>query len=100
MAIVRQSLADARFAPENGQIADISIGPLRAMTRTTAQFSINHLGGMQKHRWPDLGEQATLRRVRVGLERDDFSSNRHPALASCLSMIFSENRCPLFGIML
>jgi hypothetical protein len=53
------------------------------------------------------------------LERDDFSLNRHPtllfgrmilseksatfrdhALASCLSMISSENRCTLFGIML
>jgi hypothetical protein len=34
------------------------------------------------------------------LERDDFSSNRHPALASYLSMIFPENRFPLFGIML
>src|SRR6516165_9216820 len=34
------------------------------------------------------------------LERDDFSSNHHPALALCLSMIFSENRFPLFGIML
>src|SRR5215211_1739258 len=33
-------------------------------------------------------------------ERDDFSSNRHHALALCWSMIFSENRCPLFGIML
>src|SRR5215510_4214900 len=29
-----------------------------------------------------------------------FSSNRHPALAYCWSMIFSENRYPLFGIML
>src|SRR5882762_5613661 len=28
------------------------------------------------------------------LERDDFSSNRHPALSFCLSMIFSENRYP------
>src|ERR1700737_2039006 len=28
------------------------------------------------------------------LERDDFSSNRHPALLLCLSMIFSENRYP------
>src|SRR5581483_942928 len=28
------------------------------------------------------------------------SSNRHPALARCLSMILSENRYPLFGIML
>src|SRR5262245_724299 len=33
-------------------------------------------------------------------ERDDFSSNRHSALAYCWSMIFSENRYPLFGIML
>ncbi len=30
-------------------------------------------------------------------ERDDFSSNRHPALSFCLSMIFSENRCPPIG---
>src|SRR5271166_5961327 len=28
------------------------------------------------------------------LERDDFSSNRDPALSFCLSMIFSENRYP------
>jgi hypothetical protein len=34
------------------------------------------------------------------LDRNDFSSNRHPDLVSCLSMIFSENRFPLFGIML
>src|SRR5437879_13182709 len=32
-------------------------------------------------------------------ERDDFSSKRHPA-RSLLSMIFSENRYPLFRIML
>jgi len=36
----------------------------------------------------------------AGLERGDFSSNHHPASASCWSMIFSENRLPLFGIML
>src|SRR5262249_38924400 len=34
------------------------------------------------------------------LKRDGFSSNRHPALGYCWSMMFSENRCPLFGIML
>src|SRR5262249_24881680 len=34
------------------------------------------------------------------LKRDDLSSNRHPALAFCLSLIFSENRSTLFGIML
>jgi hypothetical protein len=34
------------------------------------------------------------------LERDDFSSNRHLALCVCLRVIFSENRYPLFRIML
>jgi hypothetical protein len=40
------------------------------------------------------------------LKRDEFSLNRHPALAICLNMIFPEpkvraceNRFPLFGIM-
>jgi hypothetical protein len=31
---------------------------------------------------------------------DDFSSNRYPAIVCRLSMIFSENRQPLFGVML
>ena len=35
-----------------------------------------------------------------GLERDELSFDQHPALAFCLSMIFSENRIPLFRIML
>jgi hypothetical protein len=30
------------------------------------------------------------------LERDELWFDRHPALAFCLSMIFSENRIPLF----
>jgi hypothetical protein len=33
-------------------------------------------------------------------ERDDFSSNRHPALALRWSMMFSGNRSPLFAITL
>ncbi|MBZ0138977.1 MAG: hypothetical protein K8H87_04285 [Pseudorhodoplanes sp.] len=37
---------------------------------------------------------------RSRLKRDDFSPNRHLALAFCLSMIFSENRFSRFGIML
>jgi len=32
--------------------------------------------------------------------RDAFGWNRYRALALCLSMIFSENRFPLFRIML
>jgi hypothetical protein len=39
-------------------------------------------------------------RLPAVLAWDDFSSNRHPVLTSSLSMIFSENRHPLFGIML
>ncbi len=39
-------------------------------------------------------------RVERRLEHDDVSSNRHHALSFCLSMIFSENRCPLFRVML
>jgi len=34
------------------------------------------------------------------VERDDLSSNHHPALHYWMSTIFSENRHPLFGIML
>ena len=37
---------------------------------------------------------------RTAPERDDFSSNRDLAPASCLSMTFSENRCTLFRVML
>jgi hypothetical protein len=35
----------------------------------------------------------------IASEPDDFSSNRHHALTSSW-IIFSGNRCPLFGIML
>jgi hypothetical protein len=31
------------------------------------------------------------------LERDELWLDRHPALAFCLSMIFSENRIPPIG---
>jgi hypothetical protein len=41
-----------------------------------------------------------LRKRRSSLKRNGFSLNRYFALAHCLSMIFSENRFPLIGIML
>jgi len=37
--------------------------------------------------------------VMRGFERDDISSNRHPALTLCWRMILSENRFTLFGLM-
>jgi hypothetical protein len=48
----------------------------------------------------ELKRAAVAGEEETPLERDDFSSNRHPALSFCLSMIFSENRYPLFRIML
>ena len=42
--------------------------------------------------WPSGRNEPSTRRP---LERDDFSSNRHAALTSYLSMIFSKTRCPL-----
>jgi hypothetical protein len=45
-------------------------------------------------------ELGAFSRPGARLERDDFSSKRHTAPAYCGSMIFSENRFPLFGIML
>src|SRR5882757_4712381 len=39
-------------------------------------------------------------RLKNALERDDFLRIVVPALSFCLSMIFPENRCPLFRIML
>src|SRR5712691_7457573 len=47
-----------------------------------------------------LAFRAATARQATPLERDDDSSNRHPVPAYCWSMIFSENRYPLFGIML
>jgi hypothetical protein len=47
-----------------------------------------------------LDDVATRRRIGARLlKRDAFSSNRHLALGYCWSMMFSENRYPLFGIM-
>ncbi|PPQ20284.1 hypothetical protein CV770_05870 [Bradyrhizobium sp. AC87j1] len=40
------------------------------------------------------------RSAAMPLKRDAIRMNRHRALGCCLSMIFSENRCALFRIML
>ena len=56
------------------------------------------LGGLPHRRTLGRPVAVELRRLtkldgtRTALEHDDFSSSCHPALASCWSMIFSENR--------
>jgi hypothetical protein len=47
-----------------------------------------------------FGPRATRSATIPAPERDEIELNRHPALTFCLSMIFSENRFSLFGIML
>ena len=52
---------------------------------------------------PDMREMREFHEAETlpaGLERDELWLDRNPALAFCLSMIFSENRFPLFRIML
>jgi hypothetical protein len=59
---------------------------------------MNAMGGLPAAH--SFFSQEASRRSRDPLKRDDFSSNHHRALTSCWSMVFSENRYPLFGIML
>jgi hypothetical protein len=55
-------------------------------------------GTPQSARLDTAGQRAPPDGSRLG--RDAFWLNQHRALSFCLSMIFSENRCPLFRIML
>src|SRR5262249_52460493 len=64
---------------------------------TRATRNVRELGGHDIARG-EFG--AAQRDVEQRPERDDFSSIRHHALAYWWSMIFSENRYRLFGIML
>jgi hypothetical protein len=48
---------------------------------------------------PRAGSARQLDARDASLERDGIRLNHHRALASCLSMIFSENRYTLFRIM-
>jgi hypothetical protein len=41
-----------------------------------------------------MGPDGSRKRDNLALERDELWFDRHPALAFCLSMIFSENRIP------
>jgi hypothetical protein len=93
---------------------------------TTNALIDSQVGGSCEFRFPAAGFHASVRVIRNskdlgsiicspatsntifarhcptawGFERDDFSSNRHPALSFCSRMIFSKNRYPLFRIML
>jgi len=78
----------------------LAVGALYGSTRRAAGPLARSGPGARRqkqHRWYGV---PGVRRGTTQLERDDFSSNRHPALAFCLSKIFSENRFPLFRIML
>jgi hypothetical protein len=71
-----------------------------ARPKCTALLSI--MSGRAPRRRAPAGWRSKTERLQAisCLERDEIELNRHPAPAFCLSMIFSESRFPLFGIML
>jgi hypothetical protein len=56
-------------------------------------------GSIAREPRPEPGARISANQNSPPLKRDSSSSNRHRALAYCLRMIFSENRCTLFRIM-
>ena len=76
----------------------------RQVERTLAATAAERERGCAQHNdGPSRAGQAVMTghdEFPNALERDDDSSNRHLALSFCLSMIFSENRYPLFRTML
>jgi hypothetical protein len=84
----------ARSTNEQVKRMKPAMGPSSA--NTPAQLKIARSFVKRKMKAETAGRPCAL----SALEQDDFSLNRHPTLASGLSMIFSENRCTLFGIML
>src|SRR5262245_43939620 len=75
-----------------------STGALRCRATSPATRSASAADLKFLQRLPQAGRGTSNRKAM--LERDDFSCARHPALAYWWSVIFSENRYPLFGIML
>jgi hypothetical protein len=71
-----------------------------------AAFCLNHTAVAPDHRGCDKAEAPERHarfvaiKVRPPPKRNGLRLIRHFALSFCLSMIFSENRYPLFGIML
>jgi hypothetical protein len=68
---------------------------IRAKAAILDKLSVGPASCLRRDEWVNA-----ILSTRNLLKRDDFKLNRHHALDSCLSMIFSENRFPLFGIML
>src|SRR5258708_18691438 len=94
----RSGEAEARACeiPRNTESGGVVRLPRFRRSRNQAGPSLANLGTLRQKRRPPGGG---LRRSAMSgsgrpLERDDFSSNRHPALSFWLSMIFSENRFP------
>jgi hypothetical protein len=89
-----------QFSPV-GTMAEKSMPP--RLTRRGRRFSANAGGQYRNPRASGFNDGVRWRRAELAaafLERNSFRLNRYCALDLWWSMIFSENRCPLFRIML
>jgi len=90
----------SRRCPLQAPVYDLPLFPRK---RRSAVNKIKHCRGFAT-RYDKLAANdltfIKLVSIRIWLERDANSLNHCPALAFCLRMICSENRFPLFGIML
>src|SRR6266853_4421650 len=93
MTIVKPSVASrsatAAPMPRDAPVTIATLLVLSVILQSPVVISGNAFRGEKdSHFWRAL---TALRSSRgVGLERDDFSSNRHPALSFCLSMISAQ----------
>src|SRR4030088_701165 len=81
--------ATAAPMPRDAPVTIATLLVLSVILQSPVVISGNAFRGEKdSHFWRAL---TALRSSRgVGLERDDFSSNRHPALSFCLSMISAQ----------
>jgi hypothetical protein len=91
-----------RHADARHQLVQGDQRPRSSRIRRLAEYSrdacaISYLAAFSSRAPVFTPRQLSLENV---LKRDEIKLNRHRALASCLSMIFSENRFTLFRIML
>ena len=89
--VVAQQLLGLGIADHGGPAILLGGGNRRRKRDRRRRDQRGEFGGVLVKRWAKHG---------TVLQRDDYSSNCPLALSFCLSMIFSENRCPCTNVAL